>query len=133
MYIRKFTIWDCGRPGYGGMWDNIGIAPYGIGGRDLADTNPPGVDGIPYGGYNKHKLFFIFKYNFNFFTFLFWSIYLNIFNCKQYIIFFFRDLQKDIYLHLLKVIYIFFKNRDEEYTESRNEEMQRRENRRQKI
>lgn len=34
----------------------MGTAPYGIGveiGRDLADTNPPGADGMPYGGCNE--------------------------------------------------------------------------------
>jgi len=27
LYIQKLTIWDCGRPTYGGIWDNMGTAP----------------------------------------------------------------------------------------------------------
>lgn len=67
MYVQKLTIWDCGRPAYGDIWDNMGTAPYGIGveiGRDLADTNPPGVDGMPYGGYNEcEKSYILFLRN----------------------------------------------------------------------
>lgn len=94
----------------------MGIAPYGIEveiGRDLADTNPPGVDGIPYGGCNEHKVF-IFKYNLNFFadSLVFWSIYLNISNCKQYITFLFfeRFAKRYIFTSFKSVIYIFFEN-----------------------
>lgn len=41
----------------------MGTAPYGIGvdiGRDLGrvGTNPPGVDGMPYGGCNEYFLYY---------------------------------------------------------------------------
>lgn len=39
----------------------MGTAPYGIGvdiGRDLVGTNPPGVDGMPYGGCNEYFLYY---------------------------------------------------------------------------